>query len=97
MLKPGKKTLEWARVRAKLKVRFQLNGITRCEATFPHQCWHTSGLSFGHSKKRADIVGNEIEECALLCPTAHEHVEALGKKEMHSVILGIIANRERRP
>lgn len=93
----GRKTKAWDSLRAKLKPKFESAGITTCEAKFPHNCWWSIGLSFAHSKKRADIQGEELSEVALLCPDAHQIAEAKPKPEMYELILEIIASRERQP
>ena len=88
------KTAQWERVRRTiLKPRFQKWGITRCEATWPHECWGETSLGFAHSKKRNDIVGDEIEEVALLCVVAHQQVDAHKKPETYRIIREIISNR----
>ena len=90
----GKKAKAWDKARASLKVKFYAMGITSCEGSIiPHECWHDNGLSFAHSKKRADIKNHELYEVALLCPNAHAYAEALPKKEMCELIRQIIANR----
>lgn len=93
----GKKTLAWEAARRLLKIRFLASGITTCEAMFPHQCSRDWALSFAHSKKRNDIVGDEIYEVALLCPEAHRIADAGSKEHMHETILAIINAREVQP
>lgn len=89
----GKKGKAWETERRRLKIKFERMGVTECEADFMHDCWVDNGLSFAHSKKRADIRGEELSEVALLCPTAHKHVESLPKEEMCNIIRRIIAKR----
>jgi hypothetical protein len=95
--KGGRKTLAWEAARALLKIRFRRAGIESCEATFPHDCWQTSGLSFAHSKRRNDIVGDEIYEVALLCPDAHRIADDRPKAETTELIRSIIAKRGKQP
>lgn len=79
----------WEKKRAELKQRFFNAGIVSCE-----MCGSTFGLSFAHSKKRRDIVGDEIDDCALLCvDPCHNWVEKLSHAEMFRVIQQIIKNR----
>jgi hypothetical protein len=90
----GKKTIAWEKARAELKKQFLHWGVISCEFPFPHHCWRTEGLSFAHSKKRRNIVGDELMEVALLCPIAHEAVERLPEKEMCEIIRNIIKHRQ---
>lgn len=99
MLGAGKKTRQWNATRAKLKVRFERAGITRCE--FPMEvhdgmsCGSTFAMSFAHRFKRRNITTQEeLETCALLCERHHSGLELLKEAEMRARITDIIAARE---
>lgn len=89
-IKAGRKTKQWNNVRRTLKVEFERMGITRCEI-----CGSSFGLSFGHSKKRRHIVGDEIREVILICVNpCHMKLEAMPEREMHRIVNDIISRRE---
>lgn len=88
--KLGRKGKEWAATRAKLKVRFQRAGVTRCE-----HCGTDNGLGFAHRRKRRNITTQaELETVALLCNEFHDWLEALPEEKMGRSIDAIIAARE---
>lgn len=92
----GKKTLEWERVRRELKARFLAAGITTCELRLPG-CWRDNALGFAHSKKRREIVGDEIYEVILACNNCHDQVEIKPHEEMRNIILATIQKRRKQP
>ena len=97
MLKPGKRTLEWVRRRAKLKVRFQRAGITRCEVMYPG-CQGNYALSFAHIDKRRFLKGDELDMVVLACIfNCHKKLEAMPRAVMKLEVLRIIKERVRQP
>lgn len=94
MKRVGKRTAAWDSLRAKMKPEFERAGITRCECRY-EGCTGAAMLSFAHSKKRRNIVGAELEECALACTTCHDVLEnEYGEAEMTRLVREIIAARE---
>lgn len=93
----GNKTREWQHARRILKIAFEAAGITRCELMLDENCWHTSCLSWAHSKKRGDIVGNEIYEVVLACAYCHTMIEGMPKDNMTQLVRDTIAKRARQP
>lgn len=92
-LGPGKKTKEWDRVRAGLKVKFQRAGITECEAKFPG-CWCDNALGFAHTLKRRNITTPSLlEEVAILCNACHDVCEKWPEIRMTEFIRGLISQR----
>jgi hypothetical protein len=90
-MKRGKKTKAWDAARRKLKPFFENLGIDYCE-----MCGGRFGLSFAHSKKRRNIVGDEIKEVILICVhPCHENLERLPEVEMTEKVREIISNRSR--
>lgn len=95
-----KKKTEWDSVRAKLKVRFEKAGITRCE-----KCRADNFLGFAHAVKRrflsryAEIGSPEhIETVALLCNPCHDIIELrMSHEEMKAEIMRIISARKQQP
>ncbi len=88
MIKPGKKTKEWDRVRKHLKIQFEMAGITYCE-----KCGSCSFLSFAHANKRRNSQGDKLWVVVLLCVPCHEKIERLPESEMQSIVEAIITNR----
>jgi hypothetical protein len=77
MLKPGKRTREWERRRAKLKIRFERAGITHCEVMYPG-CHGNYGLSFAHPAKRRFLKGDQLDVVVLACIfNCHKKLEAM--------------------
>lgn len=75
MIKPGKKTTEWNKARAKLKIEYESKGITTCEARLPG-CWYDNALGFAHLYKRDDPRCKHIfEQTLLLCNECHDKQE----------------------
>lgn len=91
--KKGKKTREWDKVRAKLKVAFEKAGITSCEIKC-EGCWLDAGLGFAHSVKRRFITTPELmAEAALACINCHNLIEAMPHTRMADVVRTVIAHR----
>jgi hypothetical protein len=95
-LRPGKRTKEWARIRAILKPRFERAGITECEFGFVG-CWHDNGLGFAHIDKRRNLSLEELWIVALACNLCHDILEIMPRKEMRPLILNIIVSRKQQP
>lgn len=93
----GNKTQEWAHAKRILKIAFEAAGITCCELQLNRQCWHNDGLSWAHSKKRGDIVGDEIYEVVLGCAYCHTVIEGMPKEKMTKLVRGVIKKRARQP
>ncbi len=92
-LKPGRKTQEWETARRKLKIAFEAAGITSCEVRCKG-CWRDNALSFAHSKKRANIKGDEIYEVVLACASiCHQILEEMPEARMTEVVRSIISHR----
>jgi hypothetical protein len=94
MLKPGKKTKQWAKTRAKLKEKFYSAGITTCELMF-EDCWYDNGLGFAHSRKRRHVTN--LEEVILACNNCHDKIEKRPEDEMYFIVLAIIEARIKQP
>jgi hypothetical protein len=60
-------------------------------------CWWDNGLSFAHTKKRRNLIGNELEIVALACAPCHAKLEIMPEKRMTDVILTVIGNRVVQP
>lgn len=88
----GRKTKQWEKERAKLKVRFLVMGITRCELRL-RGCWGDNSLGFAHARKRRNLKPHELGECVLACGPCHDQIEALPESEMAATVRGIIAKR----
>ena len=91
-LKPGKKTREWERTRAKLKPRFEAIGLTHCEFDY-EGCWRNNGLSFAHAKKRRNLRPGELEVVALACANCHNLLELMREPQMTQAVMNVIAKR----
>lgn len=84
----------WPALRAKLKVRFERAGLTRCEIGYVG-CKGGLFLGFAHSKKRRNITTQaEREEVALACVACHQLIEIGPEAEMTQIVREIIAKRE---
>lgn len=92
MLRAGKRTREWERRRAKLKIRFERVGITRCEFGY-NGCWHNNGLSFAHTDKRRFLKGDQLDVVALACASCHPVLEIMQREKMRAEVERVIANR----
>jgi hypothetical protein len=92
-LKPGKRTKEWDRVRAKLKKEFAAKGITTCELKY-EGCKNDDWLSFAHGRKRRKLEGDELKTLTILaCNPCHDRVEFLPAEEMLRIVENVITNR----
>lgn len=92
----GKRTKEWDRVRAKLKMEFLIRGDTTCELRLPG-CWRDNGLTFAHRvKRRFATTESELRVVCLGCLNCHRIIEELGHAAMRSEVENAIkrAGRE---
>jgi hypothetical protein len=96
MLKAGKRTKEWQRVREQLKPRFEAVGITRCEFNF-NGCWRNNALGFAHLRKRRNLREGELKVVALACNSCHDILEAMSEAEMTVTVLAVIQQRILQP
>jgi len=98
-LKPGKKTKEWASVRAKLKVRFAAVGITSCEllGILPHLCTKDNYLGFAHAAKRRKLSSDDLYHVILICNHSHNIIEVWPAEEMKRIVDSTIHQREKQP
>jgi len=92
----GKKMRTWNAIRAALKPRFQLAGITSCEFRFSG-CWRDNGLGFAHRRKRRDCDTEELWICAIACNNCHDRFERLPHSEMYQIVNDAINARGRQP
>ncbi len=93
----GKKTKEWDRVRAKLKIRFERAGITTCELGY-EGCWRDNGLGFAHAVKRRFIATpEELEITILACWVCHDVIECKSHIEMRDIVENTISARQAQP
>jgi len=88
----GKKTTQWGKVRAKLKVFFQTAGITTCELRYPG-CWYSIALGFAHLKKRRNLKPHELFVAILACNPCHDRIEILPEAEMTKIVQDVIEKR----
>ena len=89
----GKRTLEWERIRARLKLAFEAAGITRCEFCY-EGCSGGLFLSFAHGRKRRNLTTEELKKLvALACANCHSLLELKPEKEMHKAVVEVIAKR----
>ena len=94
MLKRGRKSLEWDRVRAKLVQVFYRWGITACEIRLPHDCTRTAFTGFAHPRKRIDLKEGEIWIVILACTNGHNIIEyELGHQGMYDYVWEVIKDR----
>jgi len=92
-LKPGKKTLEWERLKPKLKRAFEAAGITRCEFQYDG-CWNDNALSFAHVDKRRYLKPDEITVVALACIfNCHAILERMPREQMRAAVENVIEKR----
>ncbi len=74
-MQAGRKTKEWNRDRASLKIEYQDRGITTCEIRLP-RCWYDNALSFCHRYKRNDPRCEHTYKGTLLgCIPCHDKLE----------------------
>ncbi|MBS4027212.1 MAG: hypothetical protein KGZ58_01135 [Ignavibacteriales bacterium] len=89
MIRKGRKTTQWERIRRRLKIEFLAKGIVVCET-----CGGDFYLTFAHRFKRRFITDEtELKQVALLCLNCHDRVERLPHIEMYDRITTIIENR----
>jgi hypothetical protein len=92
-LKAGRKTKEWDRVRARLKVKYAAMGITTCELGYPG-CKYDDWLSFAHGRKRRYLVGDELESLVILCCcNCHSRIEVMPPEAMLAIVQSVISER----
>jgi len=96
MLKAGRRTKEWDRIRADLKPLFEAVGITWCEFRYTG-CWRDNGLSFAHTDKRRFLKGDQLYVVALACANCHPMLEILKREEMKERVLEVITRRACQP
>jgi hypothetical protein len=94
LLGAGKKTKEWARVRAKLKPKFYNAGITSCELGW-EGCWGDNARGFAHAQKRWHV--EDLEEVILACNPCHETLERRPEEEMTFIVRAIREARIKQP
>lgn len=89
----GKKTIQWANTRARLKKKFLAMGITSCELGY-EGCKHDDYLSFAHGKKRRHLQGDELETLVILaCQNCHSRIERMPEAAMCAIVSSVIAER----
>ena len=95
MIKPGKKTKEWNKTRAELKIEFADMGIVRCEIKLKG-CLGDNFLSFAHTEKRRKVT--DLKKVVLACNHCHGlveyHAQSVTGMPMNQYLEGIIANRQ---
>lgn len=97
MLKAGKRTREWETRRAKLKVRFEAAGITRCEVRYTG-CQGNYALSFAHYDKRRFLKGDQLDVAVLACIfNCHRLLESMPRQGMSAEVHRIIRERTCQP
>lgn len=90
MIKAGKKTKEWAKVRKELKKDFETMGITTCELRV-EGCWNNNALSFAHTLKRRNVT--DLKRVVLACVPCHQKVERMIEAQMEAYLENIIKKR----
>lgn len=86
----GKKTREWDKARAELKVKCIREGRTHCELRYPG-CWGEAH-GFCHSLKRRNITSPELlREAILGCNSCHQRLELLPESEMARIVREILS------
>ena len=94
MIKAGKKTKEWNKVRLQVKKYFIDQGITTCEIRLKG-CTNNYPLSFAHTKKRRFVT--DLSRVVLCCLECHHKVEYQALKytgqSMEDYLESIITNR----
>ena len=97
MLRVGKRTRDWERRRAKLKVRFERVGITYCEFGYDG-CSGESALSFAHPDKRRFLSGDQLDVVALACIfNCHKKLELMPRDKMKTEVMRVIEGRTCQP
>lgn len=90
MIKKGKKTLAWDRIRSKLKKQFERWEITSCELRLSG-CQVNNFLGFAHIDKRRNLKPEELTAVVLCCVNCHEKVEY--NPQMRSILTRVIKAR----
>jgi len=93
--KRGKRTLQWEKERAKLKVKFLSWGITSCELRYPGTCWGDNALGFAHAKKRRFLKPHELGIVVLCCNPCHDILESLPADLMETEVMAMISQRKK--
>lgn len=101
MFKAGRKTLDWNRERAKLKIDFERAGIMTCEFRFDG-CKGSIFLGFAHAVKRRFLnpkapIGHptHIATVALACAQCHDKLDNRMKAvDMERWVLFVIVKRD---
>ena len=96
MLRAGKRTKEWQRIRERIKPLFELVGITRCEFRF-EGCLGGIFLSFAHVDKRRFLKPGELERPALACQSCHNKLDLMPREKMRATVEKVIAERAMQP
>lgn len=101
-LKAGKKTKQWASIRAILKRKFEAVGITTCElhrvgSALPHLCTYDNYLGFAHNAKRRKLTDADLYHVILICNNAHDIIEVWPPEEMKRIVNGTIHARDHQP
>jgi len=92
-MKAGRRTKEWNKVRAKLKIEFQAMGITHCELGYPG-CRRDDWLSFAHGLKRRHLTGDQLKTLTILaCTVCHDRLERMQEAAMCAVVESVISER----
>lgn len=82
----------WDAIRARLKPLFERAGLTSCEFGYDG-CLRNFALGFAHSKRRRNIMGDEIEEVALACANCHSDLDGHGEAHSIKAVRAVIAAR----
>jgi len=93
MIKQGKKTIAWSKIRAELKKEFEEKGITYCEVGYDG-CTRNNFLSFSHGDKRRYLTDDELRNLVVVaCIPCHQWLEALPRTELRAITNRIIRRR----
>jgi hypothetical protein len=91
-LGPGKKVRDWESARRKLKMRFEIAGITSCELRWG-DCAFDNYLGFAHAQKRRNV--KDLNVVILACNFCHDQLEIM--PNMERIVTGVIAARKVQP
>lgn len=93
MIKAGKKTIAWSKIRAELKKEFEAKGITYCEVGYDG-CTRNNYLSFSHGDKRRFLTNDELRNLVVVaCMPCHQILEAKPRTELRAITNRIIRRR----
>lgn len=84
--------MEWDRVRAELKEECERLGIRSCEIRLKG-CTGALFTGFAHSKKRRNIVGDELREACVACSSCHAIIELKPEEEMTAIVRAVLEAR----